>query len=100
MRSLSQMRQDAREIFNAGLAAADPYLAIERHVRVENHTLLVAAPPHPSLFPATGEGTKVRGQMEYDLNDYERVFIIGAGKASARMAYGLEELLGIRVTAG
>jgi glycerate 2-kinase len=81
MRSLAQMRQDAREIFDAGLAAADAYGAIMRHVRVDDQSLSVA-------------GTA------YDLNDYDRILIIGAGKASARMAYALEELLGTRVSAG
>jgi hydroxypyruvate reductase len=38
--------------------------------------------------------------MEYDLKNYQRVFIVGAGKASARMAHAVEELLGNRVAAG
>jgi hydroxypyruvate reductase len=94
------MRQDARAIFAAGVAAADPYRAVERHVSFENDTLFVAPSPYASLFPATGERTKVRGQMEYDLKNYQRVFIVGAGKASARMAHAVEELLGNRVAAG
>jgi hydroxypyruvate reductase len=81
MRSLAQMRQDAREIFDAGLSAADPYLAIKRHVRVDKHRLSVA-------------------DATYDLDDYDRAFIVGAGKASARMAHALEELLGARAAAG
>ena len=100
MRPLAQMRQDAREIFDAGLAAADPYRAIERHANIENDILFVAPSLYPSLSPATGERTKVRGQLVYDLNNYQRVLIVGAGKASARMAQALEDLLGNRVAAG
>jgi hydroxypyruvate reductase len=81
MRSLAQLRQDARAIFDAGLAAADPYRAILRHVRVDIHKLSVA-------------------NTVYDLDNYDRVLILGAGKASARMAHAVEELLGNRVTAG
>ena len=81
MRPLAQMRQDARAIFDAGLAAADPYRAIMRHVCVHSNNLSVNNAP-------------------FDLDDYARVFIIGAGKASARMAQALEDLLGSRVAAG
>jgi hydroxypyruvate reductase len=81
MRSLAQLRQDARAIFDAGLAAADPYRAILRHVRVDIHKLSVA-------------------NTVYDLDNYDRVLILGAGKASARMAHAVEELLGNRVAAG
>ncbi|MDH3443565.1 MAG: glycerate kinase [Deltaproteobacteria bacterium] len=81
MRSLAQMRQDSREIFDAGLAAADPQLAIRRHVNVRNDTLSVA------------------GKI-YDLSLYRRIFLVGAGKASARMAHALEDILGDRVTGG
>jgi hydroxypyruvate reductase len=81
MRTLAQIRRDAEEIFNAGLYAADPYLAIKRHVRLDEHRLSVA-------------------DVAYSLDDYDRAFIVGAGKASARMAHALEELLGNRVAAG
>ena len=47
----------------------------------------------PTLSAATGERTKIRAQV-YDLNNYQRVLIVGAGKASARMAQALENLFG------
>ena len=97
MRPLAQMRQDARAIFDAGLAAADPYRAIERHASIDNGVLFLS--PSPYLSAATGERTKIRAQV-YDLNNYQRVLIVGAGKASARMAQALENLLGNRVAAG
>jgi glycerate 2-kinase len=81
MPSLEQMQQDARAIFDAALAGADPYRAIERSIRLEKDRLFVC-------------GT------EHVLNDYDRVFIIGAGKASARMAQALEEQLGAKITEG
>jgi hydroxypyruvate reductase len=75
------MRQDARAIFDAGLAAADSYRAVERHVKVENHSLVIA------------------GQA-YDLDRYRRVLVVGAGKASARMAHAVEDMLGDRIGGG
>ncbi|MGH7929192.1 MAG: glycerate kinase type-2 family protein, partial [Candidatus Binatia bacterium] len=81
MRSLKQMRQDARAIFDAGVAAADPYRAIERHVSIVKQVLIVAG-------------------KEYDLSNYQRVLVIGAGKASARMALALEDLFGSRIGGG
>ncbi len=81
MRSLAQLRQEARAIFDAGLAAADPYLAIRRHVSVKNGAIHVVG-------------------KSYDLSLYRRIFLVGAGKASARMASALEELLAERVAGG
>jgi hydroxypyruvate reductase len=81
MRSVAELRWDARAIFDAGVAAADSYRAIERHVRVEKGTLFVAGKP-------------------YDLAQYERMLVFGAGKASARMAQALEDLLGNRIGRG
>jgi glycerate 2-kinase len=81
MRALAELRQDARTIFDAGLAAADPYGAISRHLNIQNHNLSVAG-------------------KSYDLSIYRRVVIIGAGKASARMAHALEDLLGSRIAGG
>jgi hydroxypyruvate reductase len=81
MRSLEQMRQDARAIFDAGVMAADSYRAIERHVTVEGGILAVSG-------------------KEYYLDNYRRVFVIGAGKAAARMALALEDLLENRIDRG
>ena len=47
----------------------------------------------PTSPPQPGNRTKVRAQV-YDLNNYQRVLIVGAGKASARMAQALENLFG------
>ena len=81
MPSLEQMRQDARTIFDAAVMAADSYRAVERHVTLDQQTLLVAG-------------------KEYNLDKYRRVLVIGAGKASARMALALENLLGNRISGG
>lgn len=68
-------------IFNAALEAVDPYQAVCRAVRLENDCLHVAG----TFFP---------------LQDYQRIMVLGGGKATARMAQAIEELLGERISAG
>lgn len=46
-------------------------------------------------------GNRLRiGEEDYPLNRYRRLFILGAGKASAAMAVALEDMLGERITRG
>src|SRR5258706_5819277 len=74
-------RADALRIFRAALKAADPYEAVLRHVRVKG-------------------GVLTAGRSRYRLDSFQRIHVIGAGKASARMAQAIERLLGRRVTQG
>ena len=76
-----QLRQHAREIFNAGLRAVDPIAAIHRHVQRDGAILTV-------------------GATQYDLNAYRHIYVIGGGKAGASMAQGIEEIVGDRISAG
>ena len=74
-------RRDVLAIFKAGLAAADPVEAVRRHV--------------------VRRGRKLRlGDYSCDLAKVRNIFVVGAGKASARMAGALEEILGDRITGG
>ena len=66
----SLLHRHALAIFRAGLAAADPVEAVRRHLKL-------------------GE-----------LRTAERIFVIGAGKASAAMVVGVERMLGRRITGG
>ncbi|EPR30473.1 protein of unknown function DUF4147 [Alkalidesulfovibrio alkalitolerans DSM 16529] len=77
--------RDAEAIFRAGLARVDPLGMMER------------------ILSLDGDILRVRTESEsfaYDLSSYERIIVLGAGKASARMALGLERLLGKRITGG
>jgi glycerate 2-kinase len=74
-------RGHARRIFRAALRAADPVQAVLRHVRRDRQVL-------------------VAGGRRYRLNGFRNVYVIGAGKASARMAVAVERLLGARITTG
>jgi len=76
-----QLRQHAREIFQAGLRAVDPIAAIRRYIQRDGATLTV-------------------GSTRYDLDAYRHIYVIGGGKAGASMAQAMEEILGHRITAG
>ena len=69
------------EIFNAGLRAVDPEAAVRSQVSRQGNCLTV-------------------GGRAYDLDDFRRVILIGAGKATALMAKALEELLEDCLTEG
>ncbi|MDH4286411.1 MAG: DUF4147 domain-containing protein [Gallionella sp.] len=74
-------RQNLADIFNAALAAVDPYNAVLKAAMVGHNQLQVAG-------------------AQYDLAAYDRIIVIGAGKATARMALAIESLLGTKIAAG
>ena len=65
------LRTDARSILKAALAAADPTTAVEDTLR-----------------------------RRRDLDSYERIFVVGAGKAGRTMARAAAKVLGKRIFAG
>ncbi len=81
MMRTSNLREDARRILDAAIAAADPRKAVLKQMRLENDLLFV-------------------GGRRFDLSKFERILVIGAGKSAAVMAGTVEDLLGDRVTGG
>src|SRR5580700_396865 len=65
------LRRDAKAILMAALAAADPTAAVDKVLRGRD-----------------------------DLDRYQRIFVVGAGKAGGTMARAAERFLGSRITAG
>lgn len=76
----AELRKAAGEIFQAALDAANPRVAVHRHLRRDGQKLLV-----------NGEA--------YDLGR-GRIYVVGAGKAAAAMAAAVEEVLEDRVSDG
>jgi hydroxypyruvate reductase len=74
-------RKHALQIFRAALAAADPQEAVLRHLKFDGWILTA-------------------GRRKYSLKKFDRVQVIGAGKASAAMARAVERLLGRRISGG
>jgi hydroxypyruvate reductase len=71
----------ATALQQAALAAVEPAAAVHQYVWREGDTLIVA-------------------DRHYDLRDYERVFVLGAGKAAVPMATAIADALADRLTAG
>ena len=78
---LKTMKKHARQIFQAAIDSVDPETAIRKHVVL------------------TGNSLKI-GRHLYNLMDYERIVLVGAGKASAPMAHAMEDILKDRVAGG
>ena len=83
---LHQMRLDALNIFQASLKPVNPYEAVKRFVSIEGNTLLL--------------GREGQEQTKFNLEEFERIFLVGGGKATAPMAKAMEDLLGDRITSG
>jgi len=79
--SVEDLRAVAAVLQRAALAAVEPGAAIRRHVHRDGDTLVVAG-------------------RRYDLTGYERVFVIGGGKAAAPMTAAITDLLGEHLSAG
>ncbi len=87
-------RKAVLDILEAGLQAADPYNNILKLVRVQDGKLIVGCKDfEPSDPPITGDEV-------YDLSKIDRIFVVGAGKGSQRVAKAFEDVLGDRLTGG
>ena len=78
---LSDKRRDAIDIFQAGLQAVDPGAAIRSFCQLRDEILNVDG-------------------KNYDLSLFNKIYVLGAGKAGASMAKAMEEILGERISAG
>lgn len=78
----THLRGDCRTIFDAAIAAADGAAAVRRCLRRD-----------------AGDNLRIQGRP-IALAPSARVVVIGAGKATARMAAAVEEILGDRIAGG
>ena len=75
------------ELVWAALGAVNPYQAVSRHLRLEGSD---SAPPSVLHI----------GPRSYDTAQFDRMVVVGAGKAGAGMAAAVEALMGDLVTEG
>ncbi len=85
----SELMRSAERIFRAGLARVDPSAMLHERLRLDH------CARGGTLVIELEEGTRT-----IDLDRFERILVFGAGKASARMALGLESVLGERIEGG
>ncbi len=77
-----EARKMALELLNEGIRAADPKKAIYSSVKLDENEI------------------RFNNGSKYLLNDFKRIFVIGAGKAAAKMAEAVEEVLGQHIHKG
>lgn len=93
---------NAELIARAAIERVDPFRMITDALTLEGETLVAAvggvdaAAGAEPAYVATGAKTRV----ELDLATFDRILVVGAGKAGAPMAAGVEKVLGARVTDG
>jgi len=78
-------KSDAERIFRTAVDRVNPAPMIEMALRLD---------------PASETLNVAGSDVSYDLRRFDRVFATGMGKASARMALGLERVLGDRLSGG
>ena len=79
--TVARMRADAASIFGSAVASVDAQECVKRFVKLQGRALRI-------------------GGVDYNLESFERVLVVGTGKASPRMGVALEEELGDRISDG
>ncbi|MBM4338562.1 MAG: glycerate kinase [Deltaproteobacteria bacterium] len=80
------MRKMAKGIFEKAVSAVNPSEALKRSVQIQNNLLTIQVFDNPA--------------ESFDLTAFQRVFLVGTGKASASMAQAIEEIFVDRLTSG
>ena len=75
------LREAALKIIESGLQACDPYHATRMVVCLQDNHLNI-------------------GDLSLDLEEYEHIFVLGAGKATLPIAQALEDILEARISSG
>ena len=79
-------KNNLKNIYEAAIEAANPEKAIHACLRLKNNILELSA---------NNETIKA-----FDLNQFKKIIVVGAGKATAAMAKAVEDILGHRINAG
>ena len=79
---LIDLRKKALEIIEYSLKNVDPYLAVKNKIIRKGNLL------------------NINGELTLNLDSFNKIYIIGAGKATHRLALGLEEIIGDRIEEG
>lgn len=82
------MKQDdyldiLKDLFYAGIRVVDPYCLIQNYLSLEKNTLILC---------------KQNDYILFNLEKFDEILVIGAGKASERMAEGIYDILGDRIS--
>ncbi|MDP3017037.1 MAG: glycerate kinase [Deltaproteobacteria bacterium] len=83
---LEEMRDMAKAVFLKAVSAVDPYRRLKEIAHIDKNRLII--------------GAEEVSEKVFDLNEFERIFLVGTGKASSSMAQAIEEIFGGRITKG
>jgi len=84
--SLPELRDVAQRIFQKAIAAVNPLERLKEIVRIDDNRLFL--------------GLNRDSEKVFRLDAFDRIFLVGTGKASASMAQGIEKIFGNRITRG
>ena len=87
-------REIVTQLLDVGLDSIDPYFRVKEFIKVENNRIVV----NNDGFEMKGDPHS--GKLSFNLEDYDRVFVIGAAKGVQRAALAFEEVLGDVLTGG
>lgn len=87
-------RKIVAELLDAGLDSLDPYFRVKEFISLKDNKIII-----------NNKGFEMKddphtGPLEFDLDDYDRVFLFGAAKGIQRAALAFEEVLGDVLTSG
>lgn len=82
---LDELRDIAKTIFLKSISSVDPYRRLKEYLRVDRNRLVIRGGKNEKIF---------------NLNNFEKIYLLGTGKASSSMAQAIEECLGNRITKG
>ena len=80
------MQNDLKKIYTAAIEAVSPLKAIKRHIHIAGNNL--------KIFD------KDKEIKSFDLDKFDKILVVGSGKATSAMAKAIEELLGERISSG
>jgi len=83
---LTRLREEAKGLFLHGLEAVNPFNAVKRVMRLEQNKIVI--------------GLDKSETLTYDLERFERIIVVGMGKATALMAKAVDEILGSTIKDG
>jgi glycerate 2-kinase len=84
--SIEELRTLAKNLFSKAVSAVDPYQRLRNILTLEKDHLHI--------------GVSLDSSRDFDLRNFNNIYLIGAGKASAPMAQAVEEVLGDRISKG
>jgi len=81
-----KLEENLEQIYTAAIEAVNPKSAIKSHLKLKENELVLY------------QNNQI--WKEFNLYNYKRIFVVGAGKATAPMALAVEEILGDKIEKG